>query len=75
VPLRECKIPTLTVSPPPAAVDAGLVSPAGEVVVVGSPPPQAFNSKLVPSVAEPYNKNLRRPNRLIMVRIKQPRRN
>ena len=50
VPLRECNIPTLMVSP----AAAGLAAVSGEVVAVGvSPPPQAFSNTLVPRVAEP----------------------
>ena len=61
-------MPTLIVSPPPlelvlaageAAAD-GLAEPAGLSVALGELLAQAFSSKLVPNVAEPYIKNLRR---------------
>ena len=70
VPLRECKIPTLI--PSPAADAAGEASPeaAGEAsvvveVVVGLP--QAFSKMLVPNVAEPYRRNLRRLIRVLIL--------
>lgn len=67
MPLSECKIPTLIVSPPAVV----LVFVAGDeavvglsAVVVGELFVQAFRRKLVPIAAEPYTKNLRRLNRI-----------
>jgi len=71
VPLREWRIPTLIVLP--AAVEAVELVEVGEgvvavdvVVVSAGGVVQAFRKRLVPRVAEPYRRNLRRPNRLAM---------
>jgi hypothetical protein len=70
VPLSECRIPTLIVSPDAGDVDAAgdaAEDAAGDSVelVVGLLA-QAFRRMLVPSVAEPYSKNFRRPNCLVI---------
>jgi hypothetical protein len=66
VPLKECKIPTLSVFPPPAdgvfPVDVG--EAAGVAVGVGVL--QAFRNKLDVRVAELYKINFRRSNRFVI---------
>jgi hypothetical protein len=66
VPLKECKIPTLIVFPPPAA-DGDPVA-VGEVagVAVGVGVLQALRNKLDVRVAEPYKRNFRRSNRFVI---------
>lgn len=65
------------VSPPPEAAGdaAGEDSAAGDselVVLVVEPPAQALSRMLVPNVAEPYSKNLRRLNCLVIESVTPP---
>jgi hypothetical protein len=65
VPLRECKIPTLMVSPLGAGVSVGVSVGVGVTAASsagGVASPQAFNKILVPIVAEPYKRNFLLPS-------------
>jgi len=68
VPLKECKIPTLIVFPPPAAAGVPVEVGEGEAagVAVGVGVLQAFRNKLDVRVAEPYKRNFRRSNRFVI---------
>jgi hypothetical protein len=69
VPLKECKIPTLIVFPPPTAAAGGDPVAVGEAtgVAVGVGVLQAFRNKLDVMVAELYKRNLRRSNRFVIL--------
>jgi ABC-type arginine transport system permease subunit len=64
-------MPTLIVPPLAAVVEVGLASLVGLLVVflllVSLLLAQALSNKLVPNVAEPYNRNLRLPNLVMIV--------
>jgi hypothetical protein len=66
VPLKECKIPTLSVFPPPAAGVVPVDVPEAAGVAVGVGVLQAFRNKLDVRVAELYKRNFRRSNRFVI---------